>query len=520
MKLKVISDYSSGNIDKLIFNKINITPYDNHYCELDDCLYNSYSNLDCIIVSKSVTRLLDSWLNGQSPLNIADEFAVILEKFVSDDVIVICHTIPYIETTSIKFSPLVQEFNFWIQEFNFYIVSRLQTKVNFFKAINPLKINWELADNFDFIYNSLFFENFTNYIKCILSNNPPVKMIISDLDNTMWDGILGDDGIDGISVSIRGKYSKFGRYINLLKLLKKRGVLLAISSKNNLENVENAFLSEKIIFSKEEFVAILANWNDKGTNIKELISGLNIGADSVLFVDDNEMELDRVKSVNPLLAVCNSSSRIFPFNLLELEDWINLPNISTIDRTVDYRNNYDRLKIKQKYTNVDDYLASLEMKAKFNFFNNNVIDRIVELSLRSNQWNTKTIRMTSTDVSKYINSDKLFGFYLELSDKFGDMGIVSYILIELENDNAIINNWVMSCRVLNRGVDDFILQNICEFLKSKNIKLLFGLFEASSKNQIVAELFPCKYNFTLTDTGEYLIDLNHLVINPTKISLQ
>jgi len=519
MKLKIFSDYSSKSIDNFLRDKIEVNIIESQYCELNSCLYGNYTDINCVVISKSITVLFDSWLSGSSSKDIVEDLVLVINKFETENKIVISHTLPYIETTLNIFSPILQEFNIWIQEFNFHIVNSCNSNVKLMKVTHPIKINWEISDNFDFIYNSKFFDNFSDFIKLILSNVTPKKMVITDLDNTLWDGILGDDGIEGISISDRGKYAKFGRYLKILKLLKNRGVLLAISSKNDYDNVKNVFETDKIDLKLNDFVAVLANWNDKGNNIKELVDSLNIGMDSVIFVDDNKMEQDRVKSINPSIFVCDSSISNFPSNLFEMDSWINLPKKSTVDRTIDYRNNYERLKTKDTFTSIDEYLSSLKMSAKFELFNIKVQERIIELSLRSNQWNHTTIRMNPSDLGKYINSEKYFGFYVELLDKFGNMGIVSYLTILISNNDAIITNWVMSCRVLNRGLDDFMLQNLLIFLKSKNVVNLYGHYQSTLKNKLVADLYMVKYKFEMITPDNYYINLNKLNIYPSKIEL-
>ncbi len=319
------------------------------------------------------------------------------------------------------------------------------------------------------------------------------KALVLDLDNTIWGGVIGDDGLEGISIgaeTAEGEgYSMLQEYLSNLS---KRGILLSVCSKNEFENAKLGFEHPDARLKTDDIVEIVANWEAKSVNLKTIIENLNIREESAVFIDDSAFERAEVKLSMPNIVVPELSSS--PFETIELldqnryfepaiisdEDWV---------RTKSLQGNQNRAKASQSYGTPEEFLASLEMTAEIDRFKPIYQERIVQLVNKTNQFNLTGLSL-SLDQLKQISEDHShITLYAKLMDKFGDSGLTSVLIAKQTGDTATITHWVMSCRVFSRGLELAIFERLVEILKQRSIRKLTGEYRNSSKNHYVEDLY-------------------------------
>lgn len=319
------------------------------------------------------------------------------------------------------------------------------------------------------------------------------KCIILDLDNTCWGGVIGDDGLNGIKLgneTAQGEaYKVFQSYI---KELKERGIILAVCSKNNHEIAKEAFTHSDSVLSFEDFTSFKANWEPKHSNIEIIANEINIGLDSLVFIDDNAMERNIVESQLPSVSVPNIGNNITDFiDFIEGNNYFETVNISGDDlkRNEFYAENIERKKQKAVFENYQDFLFSLEMKSEIKSFSNIYIDRITQLINKTNQFNVTTKRYKLNEIEKIASDDNFISLYGKLSDKFGDNGLISVLIAEILDKTCVIDTWLMSCRVLKREMEFAMFDKLIEDCKDKNLVNIIGIYKRTNKNDMVSSLF-------------------------------
>jgi FkbH-like protein len=316
------------------------------------------------------------------------------------------------------------------------------------------------------------------------------KCLILDLDNTTWGGIIGDDGIENIEIGNLGIGKAFTEFQYWVKQLKQRGIILAVCSKNNESIAKEPFEKHPdMILRLEDIAVFVANWENKVDNIRSIQNVLNIGYDSMVFLDDNPFERNMVRE--SISEICVPEMPEDPAEYLEYLYGLNLFETSSHSRedqqrTELYRVEAERKVTRKKFSNQDDFLKSLNMVSvveSFNIFNT---PRIAQLSQRSNQFNLRTIRYSAGDIEKISVSKDYYTFTFTLDDKFGENGLICVIILKKESDNALfIDTWLMSCRVLKRGMENYVLNTIAKFAKKGRFTYLKGEYISSSKNALV-----------------------------------
>lgn len=333
------------------------------------------------------------------------------------------------------------------------------------------------------------------------------KCLILDLDNTLWGGIIGDDGLEkiqlGHGLGIGKAFSEFQEWA--LKL-KKRGIILAVCSKNNVQVAKEPFEKHPDMVLKLDDIAVfVANWENKADNIRKIQSILNIGFDSMVFLDDNPFERNLVRENLPDVTVPELPED--PALYLEYLYGLNLFETATYsttdaDRTRQYQIESQRAIAQFNFTNEADFLKSLDMTSDIRPFDSFNTPRISQLSQRSNQFNLRTIRYTEADVERMSNNDKYHNFSFTLTDKFGDNGLISVVILEeIEPEVLFIDTWFMSCRVLRRGMENFTLNTIVSYARKKGFKKIVGEYIPTPKNQMVEDHYP-NLGFSKTDDAD------------------
>ena len=321
------------------------------------------------------------------------------------------------------------------------------------------------------------------------------KCIILDLDNTLWGGVIGDDGVDGILVgadagAVGEAYTSFQRW---LKALTMRGIALAVCSKNNGDLAREPFMRKSgMILQLNDFAVFKANWENKVDNIRAIAQELNLGLESFVFVDDNPAERALVRSELPTVAVPELPTD--PANYIHAiasGAWFETLGVTNEDRlrVRMYIENAARTQAQLSATNIDSYLSSLEMFAKWGTVEQATLQRVTQLINKTNQFHLTTTRYTELQIAKLAESSASWVGHFSLKDRFGDHGLISAVILQLEDDTAIIDTWAMSCRVFSREMENFIFKIIWNIAKEKNCSYLIGKYIPTSKNAVVAELY-------------------------------
>jgi FkbH-like protein len=321
-----------------------------------------------------------------------------------------------------------------------------------------------------------------------------VKCVVLDLDNTLWGGVVGDDGLEGIQLGRGAEGEPFHRLQCFLLELKRRGVLLAVCSKNEESVARRAFRDHPDMVLREgDISAFVANWDNKADNIRRIRETLNIGFDSMVFLDDNPFERNLVRQYLPEVIVPELPEE--PADYLRFLCSLNLFETTTFtdedrQRADLYRQEADRKSLEQSFTNISDYLRSLQMQATVARFDELHLPRIAQLIQRSNQFNLTTRRYTVAECeAMMLDRERYYPFYVRLRDRFGDAGLISTIVLRADEDRLHVDLWLMSCRVLARGVEEYALNHVVEIARQRGARAVVGQYLPTAKNAMVRDLY-------------------------------
>ena len=320
------------------------------------------------------------------------------------------------------------------------------------------------------------------------------KCAILDLDNTLWGGVIGDDGLENIQIGSLGIGKAFTEFQQWLKALKDRGIILAVCSKNEEHIAKEAFEKHpEMVLKLDDIAVFVANWSNKVDNIRQIQEVLNIGFDSMVFFDDNPAEREIVRMNIPEITLPDlpeDPAEYVPYvtslNLFETTSY----SANDAERTKQYQTESKRLSLSQQYTDVNEFLRSLDMSADIRPFTDFDVPRIAQLSQRSNQFNVRTIRYTDDDIRRIKNSPDYIHYSVNLKDKFGEYGLISIVILERKDaETLFVDTWIMSCRVLKRGVEQKVMNQVVEDAKSRGFRQIIGEYLPTPKNALVKDLF-------------------------------
>lgn len=342
------------------------------------------------------------------------------------------------------------------------------------------------------------------------------KCLILDLDNTVWGGVVGDDGWENIQVGhglgIGKAFSEFQQWV---KKLKNRGIIVCVCSKNDEDKAKEPFeKNPEMVLKLDDISVFVANWENKADNIRTIQSILNIGFDSMVFLDDNPFERNMVRENVPGVTVPELPEDpgeyleyLYTQNLFETASYSSADK----DRTKQYQIEAQRVATAKKFTNEADFLKSLEMVSEVSGFTSFNTPRVAQLSQRSNQFNLRTVRYTEDQISAIEKDMNQKGIAFTLEDKFGDNGLIAVVILQ-EKDTEIlfIDTWFMSCRVLKRGMENFTLNTIVAWAKKNGYKKIIGEYLPTQKNGMVADHYT-SLGFTKlegTETAQWVLDVD------------
>lgn len=344
--------------------------------------------------------------------------------------------------------------------------------------------------------------NLANIIKSVFGKNK--KMFVLDLDNTLWGGVIGDSGQQGIEIGhetgIAEGYTEFQKYIKDHKQL---GVLLSVNSKNDYENAVSGLKHPDTVLTPDDFIVIKANWNSKDQNIEEISDEISVLPDSFVFIDDNPAERHIVSEQIKGAAVPEINSVEDYIKTIDRNGYFELTSYTTDDikRNAMYQANIKRTRTEKSFSDYSQYLLSLEMTAMIDKFDEVSLARITQLTNKSNQFNLTTKRYTQNQIESVFSDDGYIKIYGRLCDKFGDNGIVSVVIGKIENDSLHIELWLMSCRVLKREMEYAMLDRLAEICTAKGFSKIYGYYYKTAKNSMVKDLFS-DFGFSLINKDE------------------
>ena len=332
------------------------------------------------------------------------------------------------------------------------------------------------------------------------------KCLILDLDNTVWGGVIGDDGLDGIVIGQGDATGEAHLEVQRTALaLRERGVVLAVSSKNTDEIARRPFREHPEMLLREDHIAVFqANWNDKATNIKAIAEELSLGLDAMVFLDDNPVERGLVRRMLPQVAVPElpDNPALYARTLMAA-GYFEAIAFSGEDRqrAEFYQDNARRVTLQKQAGDIDAYLVSLNMQMTLQPFDDTGRARIAQLINKSNQFNLTTRRYTEAEVAAAQRDPDAFTLQVRLTDAFGDNGMISVVICRRTQDDWDIDTWLMSCRVLGRKVEVAVLQELAAQARERGVRRLIGRYLPTEKNKLVEDHYA-KLGFALLDAQD------------------
>lgn len=355
-----------------------------------------------------------------------------------------------------------------------------------------------------------------------------IKCIVTDLDNTLWGGIIGEDGFNGIKLNSEYPGYYYMELQKQLLALKQQGVLLAINSRNNYRDAINVLNNHpNMILQKKDFQVIKINWKEKYENMMEIADDLNLSLDSFMFLDDSDIECEKMTRFLPKVKTIKITKKHDELiNILPSQFELNALKLTVEDiaRNKLYSQDKKRKYLYDSKKNMEEFLVSLKTKLRIKIPDENEYQRVYQLILKTNQFNLTTIRYSYSSLCKILRDPGWILLSLHVSDKFGDSGLVGTIIVKKEStEKWIINSYLISCRILGREIEQTLCKSLIQFAQKKNVKDLIGIYRPTTKNKPAMDFYS-KMGFTLVSKNKfenkYLLDLKkHKVIIPCYIKI-
>jgi FkbH-like protein len=336
------------------------------------------------------------------------------------------------------------------------------------------------------------------------------KVLVLDLDNTLWGGVIGDDGVEGIALgSASAAGEAFEDWQRYLKGLSDRGVILAVCSKNAPETAASGFTHASSVLKREDFAAFECSWNDKVGGLKRIAKDLNLGIDSFVFADDNPAECDLVRQELPEVAVVHLGTDPSQFiDIFDAGHWLDMQAYTTDDlgRAAAYTARAAALAEQAEATDIGSYLAGLAMKGRLYVPDEPDIARVAQLEQKTNQFNVTTRRYSEAAIREFLGRDDAIVLAFRLADRFGDHGLVSTLIAFHEDDTLRIDSWLMSCRVFSRSAEQYILRGLLQMARDRGATRLMGEYLPTPKNEVVADVYT-RMGFTPADGAFFVREI-------------
>lgn len=346
------------------------------------------------------------------------------------------------------------------------------------------------------------------------------KCLVVDLDNTLWGGILGDDGIDGIQLTNTASGDAFVRFQLTIKQLASQGVLLAISSKNEHENVIN-FLQQRedMVLRQDDFSAIVANWRPKSEALLTISDRLNIGSDSMVFLDDSAFEREEVRQQCPVVSIIDPGSdpAEYAASLVKGNHFCQLElNKEDYQRSQLYRTEAKRQSLRNEAASFETFLQALQLKLRLFTPQEGELARVAQLSLRTNQFNMTTLRMSEGEVHAWLAKPQHGIIALQSSDRFGENGVIGCLFYHRERNTLWIDNFLLSCRVFSRRLETAALSDFLGWAHRQGCEDIHARYLPTQKNTQVADFYT-RHGFTLTESNARYSEYRYTLPSATTI---
>jgi FkbH-like protein len=355
------------------------------------------------------------------------------------------------------------------------------------------------------------------------------KCLVLDLDNTLWGGVIGDDGLEGIVLGQgSGSGEAFTEFQRYAKGLAERGVILAVCSKNDERNAFEPFEHHpEMVLKRSDIACFMANWADKAVNLRSIAKTLNLGLDALVFVDDNPVERALIRRELPMVSVPElPDDPAFYVQTIAPAGYFEGLRVTQEDRGRShlYQANSDRERLKESATDMGSYLESLRMVMIAQPFDSVGLARVTQLINKTNQFNLTTERLTEAQVAERMRDPKRVTLQVRLVDRFGDNGIIAVLIARVEDADAVIETWLMSCRVLGRKVEEACLNVLAEGCARLGATRLIGLYRLTEKNEMVREMYP-GLGFSLVEEGasgvtRWFLELTGYVPRPAPVQVE
>ena len=374
-------------------------------------------------------------------------------------------------------------------------------------------------------YTVNFFKEYTSSIQSVIlkNNGKNKKAIIFDCDNTLWKGIIGEDGMDNIEMSGNSANGLvFQRIQQIALYLSKRGIIIGLCSKNNEADVLEVFRSHEDVVLKEENIVIhKISWADKANSLMQIASDLNIGVDSLIFVDDSSFEINLIKDQIPeilCIQVPNIISEFPPLLLRYINKYFNLnPTKEDLQKTEMYKKQVLRNSERDSFTSIENYLSFLEIEIQVFENDSTLVTRIAQLTQKTNQFNLTTKRYTETEIEHFINSDMYNVYAVSVKDKFGESGLTGVCILSKDESNVnqvYIDSFLISCRIIGRNIEFVFLDYIIKKVINQKVKTIFAFYIPTKKNSQVAPFYDAlKFQLVneTNDRKDYALNLDYYV---------
>ena len=396
-------------------------------------------------------------------------------------------------------------------DLNEYLYSKAVTNLQVID-VNSIIAKVGIANTFDFrmytlsktLYSIAFWKEYVYALTTVVFRYTGLlkKAVIFDCDNTLWKGVLGEDGMAGIDMSMQSKTGQmYNKVQQIAKWLSNQGVIIGLCSKNNPGDVDAVFKEHPDMkLTKENIVVTRINWQDKATNLREIAKELNIGLNSLVFVDDSFFEINLIKDQIPEILTLQVPAAIYdyPNQLLKLVNRYFYLSGNSVDiaKTKQYKEQSLRNEEKEKYQSLEDYLASIEIEISIIENDLSQIPRIAQITQKTNQFNLTTKRYTENQIEVFMNNanDKIYSVFVK--DKFGDSGLTAAIIVNENAKTVYIDSFVMSCRIMGRNIEKAIMNFLISKYKQIDIKEVTAAFFPTIKNKPVLNFYE-ESNFSI-----------------------
>lgn len=424
-----------------------------------------------------------------------------------------------------KISHIVDELNIFIKSFN---QTNLKV-VDFNNVISRIglqqSLNIKLYTVSKTLYTSNLWMSYAHSIAPLIFKvkGKLKKAIIFDCDNTLWHGIIGEDGFSGIDMSISSKKGyHYNKVQQIAQWLSKQGVIIGLCSKNNSADVDEIIEKHPdMCLTNDDIVIKKINWNEKPSNLRQIAKDLNIGIDSLIFVDDSDFEINFVKETIPEVLTFQVPSNIieYPASLLEIinRNFFLEGSKADIERTQQYKQQAKRISERDNFSSIDSYLKSLKLHLTIEVNDVGSIERIAQLSQKTNQFNLTTYRYTEEQITKIMETDKVIS--ISVDDKFGDSGLTGVVIVKKFGATAIIDSFIMSCRIMGRNIEKTIMDYVIDLLISDGIKVVTSKYSPTKKNLPVKNLYE-DFNFKVIKEDNGIKDYELMILDYKKQNIE